>query len=317
MNKRLTFFTSRLVLLALGVFTTNTLCAEELTDGPDMRPIVSIDKKNIENKTNQPRANFNTLIDRLDHELTQTSFYRVVDIAALEETIKKDEMYGVIADNANCGTDITKAALLVRMSVTTYGFSSEAVRNAYTLATEKSQIARVELILKIIDAYTGETKTSRNLSESACVARTVHGRGRDNDAEEALQDACRKVCRQIVKELVKYTPFYVLSIEDGSVMTDIPPTVCKIGDMYHVFKQGKGVKNRRTGKVVRSEKKIALVRIESVSEDCSMASVVEIYNNKESIDDKCILKPVALSPTLPPPSPTQPLRPVTPRTCPF
>ncbi len=301
MNKRVIAFVSGLVL-ALGVFATNTLCAQELTDGPDMRPIVCIDTKNIENKTNQRRANFSALIDRLDHELTQTSFYRVVDIAALEEVLKKDEMYGVIADNESRGTDISKAALLVRMSVTTYGFSSETVRNAYTLATEKSQVAKVELILKIVDAYTGETKASKNVSESAAMARAVHGRGQDNDAEETLQDACRKVSKKIVQELVKFTPFYVLSIEDGLVMTDIPPTVCKVGDRYHVFKQGRAIKNRRTGKVLRSEKKIALVQIESVSEDFSMARVVEIYDATESIDEKCILKAAELTP---PPQPPQ------------
>ncbi len=301
MKNGLKVFASGLALV-LGVFSMNVLhAAEEMSDGPDMRPIVSIDKKNIENKTDQPRANFSALIDRLNHELTQTQIYRVVDIAALEDVLKKKEMFGAVADREGAGgTDISAPALLIGMTVTTYGFSSEVSHNAYTVSIDKSQVAKVELILKVIDARTAETKASVNLSETAVMARSVRGRGRDNDAEQVLQKACQGVCKKIVKELVKFTPFYVLAVEDGSVMTDIPPTVCKVGDHYDVFRQGKPIRNRRTGKVLRSEKKIAIIQIISVSEDSSMAKVVALYDANAVVDDKCILKPAASMPVLAP-----------------
>ena len=137
--------------------------------------------------------------------------------------------------------------------------------------------AKVELILKIIDARTAETVKSKNIDGSAV--------GQVTDAasylsEQVHQAATKKACEKIVYELVKLTPFGVLDIENGVVLIDVPGSLkvmghpVKPGTQFVVSNMGKGKKSQRTGKVTRSEKQVAIIGITSVGEDSCSAKIL-------------------------------------------
>ncbi len=292
-----------MVLLTCSI--CGNLHAQEMQEGPDMRPLVSIDVKGIKNKTDQPRANFSALIDRLNHELVQTGIYRVMNEEDFEKTLKDEEKWVVGTDDGGLPTAISTPAFFIRMAITTYGVSTERANDLYNGGARHREIGKVELILTLVDARTAVTVASKNVSGSA-IANVTAGfveTKTGNYKEQALQAACKAVCEKIVKALVQLTPFYVLSIEGNQVMTDIPPSVGKIGALYDVFKQGKPIKNKRTGKILRSEKRIGMIQLISLSEDFSTGKIVE--SSGGSVSDDCILKPaVRVIQKQPPPPPS-------------
>ena len=276
------------MMLAVGVPSANA--QSELEDGPDMRPVVSIDVQNIKNKTDQPRANFQALIDRLNHELVQTSIYQVMNMEDVEETLKKDDAFTVIVGDDSQST-FTRPVFYIRMVVTQYGVSSENIHDNYTESTTRKEVANVELILTLVDARTAVTISSTNIQSRRDATITAHYgmRKAGNYAEQALQAACKVACEKIVRELVKYTPFYVLDVDGNQVTTDIPPSVGQVGALFDIFQQGKAIRNRRTGKVIRSERKIATIQLISVSGDFSTGVV--IGKALAPITTDCIIKP--------------------------
>ena len=86
-----------LLLTTLLPFTALTLHADD--EGQDTRPIVCIESKKIQNKTDNPRANFSALVDRLNHELTQSGIYRVMDMKDLAAVHVDTEKFAVAADD--------------------------------------------------------------------------------------------------------------------------------------------------------------------------------------------------------------------------
>ncbi len=292
------------VLLTCSVFST--LQAQEMEEGPDMRPLVSIDVKGIKNKTDQPNANFSALIDRLNHELVQTGIYRVMNEEDFEKVLIDAEKYGAAADDGGAQTAVSTPAFFIRMAITTYGNFTDRAKDLYSGGKTLRDVAKVELILTLVDGRTGVPLKSGNISGTA-IAKVSAEFGESkigNYQEQALQAACQDACKKIVKLLVQYTPFYILSIEGDQVMTDIPPSIGQVGALYDVFKLGKVIKNRRTGKILRSEKRIGTIQLISLSEEYSTGKIVEASG---TITEECILKPavrVAPAPRRQPPPPS-------------
>ena len=251
--------------------------ADDEEKGEDTRPYVSIDKREIINKTDIQNANFSTLIDRLNHELVETGLYRVMNTEDMVRTIGKQNEFSVTADDGGGKTKITTPAFFICMTITTYGLTTMAGQNLLTGSVTQSQISKIELILKIVDARTGETIKSKNIDGSA--TGQVTG-ANSNMSEQTLQAACKKVCEKIVYELVKLTPFSVLDIENGVVSLDVPGTLKIMGKplqpgiQFVVSKLSKGKKSKRTGKVTRSEKQVAVVGVTSVGEESCSAQIL-------------------------------------------
>ena len=285
-------------LLALGaiLFAPSAFADDDddddVAEGKDMRPIVSIDVANIKNKTDNPRANFQALIDRLNHELVQTGIYQVLNMEDFEKTLVDSGKFAVAADDGGTKTAISSPAFYIRMTVTTYGFSNEKTRDFYNVSDRGDYVATVELILNLVNARTATTMASKNISATSVATNTAY-QGQQkigNYSEQALQAACRSACQKIVRELVKYTPFYVLDVEGNQVVTDIPPSVGRVGDYFDVYKPGKKIRNRRTGKVTQKETKITSIRLTSVGEESSNGEI--IYQPTSPVTNKCILRPV-------------------------
>ena len=88
-------------LSALALFVSPAWVDDDDEDekaGPDPRPFVSIDAEHIENKTDQPNANFKSLVDRLNNALTETGLWRVMDMKDMADAIKKNDQLALAAN---------------------------------------------------------------------------------------------------------------------------------------------------------------------------------------------------------------------------
>lgn len=267
------------VILTAAVWALSGFAAEAEADGPDLRPIVCIDKDKIVNKTPQKDANFSALIDRLGHELVQSSVYRVVDMKNLAGALKLNEKFAVAGDDGGKKTEIRTPGFFIRLTISRYGFTTEKSQDAIYGVVSHKEFATVELILTVVDMKTAQIVKSANISRSAA-ANTAAAPGSakiGNFREQALQEACQYVCQDIVKELLKLTPFYVMDVNGNEIMIDAPASVAPAGALFDIFSVGKAIRNRRTGKVTRRETKICTIRITKPGEDGSSGQVVLLY----------------------------------------
>ena len=256
---------------AVKIFATSLLCVtaafasdddEEETDGPDTRPVVFVDVKAIENKTDNPNANFNGLIDRLDNGLTECGIYRVLNAKSISAGTADDDIFKVVGDDGGKESKIETPALKIYMTIMQYGFAKAAGTDMYGKSSATQQ-AKIELILKVVDMRTKETLKSKNIARSA----TGTAMAEANLTEQVLQEANKQVVNDIIAELVKITPFNVLDVENGEVVVDIPSNRVKPGQQLVVYKKGKKLKNKRTGKVTAKESQVATIGVVTLFED--------------------------------------------------
>ena len=55
----------------------------------DTRKMVLVDGKNIQNKTDSPKANFKAMVDRINHELVSCGLFRVLNEEDWETALKE------------------------------------------------------------------------------------------------------------------------------------------------------------------------------------------------------------------------------------
>ena len=275
----------------------------------DTRPYVSINNEDIVNKTDNKAANFSTLIDRLNNDLVETGLYRVMSMEDAVKAWKKDDQMGVIADKKG-ELKIVTPAFFIGMTITTYGLTSAVSQDALLGTVTGIEQAKIELILKVVDARTGETIKSKNIDGLAMGQASTTS----NLREQVLQAASKKVVEKIVYELIKLTPFGVLDVEKGVVSLDVPGSLkiqgkpISIGAQFVVSKMGKGKKSKRTGKVTRAEVQVAVVAVTTVGEDSCSAKLLSgeikpIGDDEDTQYDSYIVRinEGASAPPLPPP----------------
>jgi hypothetical protein len=269
-----------LLAAALVSFAASALHADD--EGQDTRPIVCIESKKIQNKTDNPKANFSALVDRLNHELTQSGVYRVMDMKNLAAVHADTEKFAAATDDEGNQTKIQTPGFFVRMTILQYGVSSEKQRDALYGHVSGNEVATIELILTLVDMKTATTVASKNIKRTAMASVSVAPGGvkSGNYREQSLQEACSYTCQDIVKELIRYTPFYVMDCSGNSVMIDAPASVAPVGALFDIFETGKAVRNRRTGKVTRRETKICTIRITRPGEDGSYGNIVQFFAKK-------------------------------------
>ena len=298
-------------LSALALFVSPAW-ADDDEEGEDTRPFVSINQEDVVNKTDNKKANFSALVDRLNNELVNTGLYRVMNMEDAMKAVKKADQMSVIGDDGGGGTKITTPGFFVGMTITTYGLTTSGSKNPLTGSLTGTVSAKIELILKVVDARTAETIKSKNIDGSSLGQVTDAA---SNLREQVLQSATKKACEKIVYELIKLTPFGVLDVEDGVVSLDVPGSLkimgkpVQPGTQFVVSVLGKGKKSKRTGKVTRSEKKVAVVSVTSVSEDSCSAKILEgaippIGDDEDTQYDPYIVKINEGAAAAPPPPPS-------------
>lgn len=256
---------NKFFLLIFGVFFTISLAvaqddAEE--NGPDKRPMVYIDAKAIENKSDNKDANFKGLIDRLNNGLTECGVYRVLNSSDLATGAQDDDIFKVVADDGGKESKVETPAMKIYMTIMQYGYAKNTDKDMYGNVSAVYQ-AKIELILRVVDMRTKETLKSKNISRSATGTATAQA----NLVEQVLQEANKKVVNDIIDELIKITPFGVLDVEGKEVLIDAPGNRLVKGQELPVFKKGKKVKNKRTGKMTARESQVATISVVSIGED--------------------------------------------------
>lgn len=245
----------------------------------DTRKMVLIDGKHIQNKTDNPNANFRPLVDRINHELVSCGLYRVLNEEDWETALKTAEKTAVAADDGGNQTEIKSPGYVLKLTVATYGVFTSKETNAVYLNTQRSEVAHVEFILRIVDLKTGLTRRSKNISRQAecSAAANVGQQKRGNYQEVALQEACAYAAQDIIRELVELDPFYVIGIEGDQIILDVPASVAKREVFFEIRKAGASFVNRRTGKKTISRKSFCIVQVTNVSEDSCNAVIVGYY----------------------------------------
>lgn len=251
------------------IFATALLCSsfafaedDDVEEGPDTRSIVYLQADMIENKTDNKSANFSGLIDRLENALVECGVYRVSNSISISRGAKDDDQFSVVADDGGKKSAIETPSMKIYMTIMTYGFAAASGTDMYGQGSA-TQEAKVELILKVIDWRTKETLKTKNIARSAKGTATAKA----NLVEQVLQAANKKVVDDIVDELIKLTPFNVLDVEKGEVVVDVPASRVKPGSQLSVFKKGKKIKNKRTGKVTAKESRVATIGVVTIGED--------------------------------------------------
>jgi len=233
------------------------------------------------------------------------------DTSKKVKAVKKADQMSVVGDDGGGGTKITTPAFFVGMTITTYGVTTARSQNALTNVKTGTEVAKVELILKVVDARSAETIKSKNIDASAFGQLTGAA---GNLREQVLQSAAKKACEKIVYELIKLTPFGILDVENGVVTLDVPGSLkimgkpVQTGTQFVVSKLGKGKKSKRTGKVTRSETQVAVVSVTSVGEDSCTAKIVNgkiepIGDDEDTQYDPYIVKINEGAAGTPPPPP--------------
>jgi len=258
MNSMTRIFATAALLAATTVFADD----DDVEEGPDTRPVVYIDAGAIENKTDNAGANFSGLIDRLDNALVECGVYRVLNSKSVSNGVKDDDIFKVVADDGGKESKIETPGFKIYMTIMQYGFAKSGGQDMYGRSSETRQ-AKIELILKVVDMRTKETLKSKNISRSATGTATAAA----NLEEQTLQTANKQVVNDIVSELVSLTPFNVLDVENGEVVVDVPSSRVKPGQQLLVYKKGKKIKNKRTGKVSAKESQVAVIGVVTLSED--------------------------------------------------
>jgi len=190
------------------------------------------------------------------------------------------------------------------MTVMQYGFAKTDSQDMYGNATAIYQ-AKIELILKVVDMRTKETLKSKNISRAATGTATTQA----NLIEQVLQEANKMVVNDIIDELIKITPFYVLDVENDEVVIDAPANRLVKGQELPVFKKGRAIRNKRTGKITARESQVATIYVVTLGEDsvtCKLKNG-EITPDEEAEEgaeyDKYIIRIPEKSSALPAPAP--------------
>lgn len=231
-------------------------------DGPDTRPMVYIDAKAIENKSDNKNANFEGLIDRLNNGLTECGVYRVLNSSDLAAGAADDDVFKVVSDDGGKESNVETPAMKVYMTIMQYGYARDVKKDMYENTTITFQ-AKIELILKVVDMRTKETLKSKNISRSATGTATTQA----NLAEQVLQEANKSVVNDIIDALVSLTPFGVMDVEGKEVVIDAPGNRLIQGQELAVYKKGRKIKNKRTGKITTRESLVATICVVAIGED--------------------------------------------------
>lgn len=278
------------IFVLLSLLSVQGLAAAE-EDAKDTRAIICIDTQKLVNKTDIKRANFSALVDRLTHEFTSNGVYRVVTMENFAAALTDLEKWTAGADVDAGGTKIVPPAYQIRLTVVKYGISSAVGRNMYG-STTRNEFADVEFIMTIVDAKTALTMKSVNISSRKMANAAVAARTKriSNDREQVLQAACQDACKKAVAEMMKYAMFYVIDVNGQQVTIDAPPSVAAVGSSFDIFKTGKKIRNRRTGKVRLQEIKVATIRITAQNEEDCTGAVAQTYT-RDQIKTDYIARP--------------------------
>lgn len=277
---------------------------DETENGPDMRPLVFVDEKAIENKTNVANVNFGGLVDRLNHALVESGIYRVLTPKDIGAGLVDDQLFASLATDGGKESTMKTPALKVSLTIMQYGYAQASNQDMYGKTTATQQ-AKIELILRVVDMRSRETLKAKNLSRSA----TGKSAAESNLGEQVLQEACRLVVGDIVETLVSLTSFYVLDVENGEVVVDVPSNRVKPGQQLVVYKKGRKIRSKRTGKVTARESQVAVLGVQTLSEEsvtCKLLSgaIAPDANAAEGCEYDAYMVRIPETDGIQPPAPT-------------
>lgn len=302
MKKNMFNYLTAIFSCAVLCFAVDVRAEEE--EAADVRPVISIDQKFIENKTSVKNLNFAALVDRLTHEFTQLGVYRVVNAKDMEELLKNNEVEWVLFDDIGEPNKPLRRACYIRFVVSMYGWRTTTAHNQLYGTNAQQIVAELEAILFLVDSKTGKQIKSVNLEPVKVVKDLVtgpHQRSTANLGEVALQEAARKLAKASVHETIKITKFAVYDVDGktGKIMIEPAAGFAKVGDCYKILRPGKKIKTRR-GTSYRT-KDIGILQVTEVDEEYSNAVLIQLFEKDAKVKEGDMIQFLGPSPQTDPP----------------
>ena len=276
--------------------------AEEAAE--DLRPVIGVDAKFIENKTSNPHQNFTALVDRLTHALTELGIYQVINAKDLEELLKNNDIEWVLYDEIGEPNKPLRRSCYMRFVVTSYGWQTTHSHDRMTGTNVSQVVAELEAILFLVDSKTGKMLKSVNLEPVRVGRALVTGtnqRTTANLGETALQDAARTLVANAVREIIRFTKFAVLDVDaqTGEIMIEPTAGITKVGDLFKVLRPGKKIRTKRG--FVQKTKDVGIIQVTEVGEDYCTAVLIQTYEENAKVKNGDMIQFVAPTPQKPAP----------------
>lgn len=301
-----------------AIFAGAALCfapaafAEEVAE--DLRPVIGVDDKFIENKTSNQRQNFSALVDRLTHELTELGTYQVVNAKDLEELLKNNDVEWVLFDEIGEPNKPLRRSCYMRFVVTSYGWQVTHTLDRLTGAKVSQVVADLEAILTMVDSRTGKTLKSVNLDPVRVGKALVTGTNQHataNLGETVLQEAARALVKNAVLEIIRFTKFAVLDVDAKTGEIIIEPTagITKVGDRFKVLRPEKKIRTKRG--FIQKVKEVGVIQVTKVDEEYCTAALIQINEEGAKVKSGDMIQfeastAVPPAPVPPTPQPGQP-----------
>lgn len=308
------------ILTAFSAISTYCIAAddddteERVAEAEDTRPIISVDDRKFQNKTNDKNLNFSSLAERITHVVTQSGLFQVMNREDLSNVLDaKEEDFVIFGEETEL--KLKKQACWIRLTVIQYDVREKDHYDIYTKRTIRRMDGEVEFIASIVDAKTALVLKSVNCKGSfsdsleADIGETVKG----NIRETVLQNSVAKAARELIAYLTEFSSYTVMDDEaaGGVVLVDIPGTFVDVGECLLVSKPTKKRWHPRRKKWIGADILVAEIQIVRRDNDFCYAKVVRrLKNEKISTGWHVKFMPTtALQQPIPQPKPQEPPKP--------
>ena len=300
-------YISTLCVVLFAVFSTFAEAAEK----PSQPAFVCVQESKIVNKTDSPKANFRTLIDRVKVTLMEGGFSvkDEQDMAdALTEQGKAENLDGMEGDEPIDG-GLKVPGYFIRMSVLQYGFSTQRKPDPMTPGREIiNKFATVEISFFIVNARNGASVKSVIAKCDPVLIKTTRGMN-GNFEEQALQTATDFCIKKLVGALMEVVPAKfrpkpmtgkVLGInkKTGRVIVNLNSDNVKQGALLDVFRLVSALDDDDAEdsdddddlSELMDEIYVGTVKVVEVKEKFSSCEIIAVVDANAKIEKKNIVK---------------------------
>jgi hypothetical protein len=270
----------------------------------DNRPIVIIDVNDVSfNGPSVRNESFDKvkLVERLAKHLNEANIFRVLTKESIVNSIRDREIFNVLTGQDDSFTLPNVPSYKIKMSVLQYSSDEKQHRTSRrkkhtfkktsvweSLVTTRT--TTVEIMFNVFDIKSGvlilgekftsvKKDSETNSSFSGRKGSESGHSGEIMNDEVYYQGAIQDVMSLFSEKLKDIQPYYILDCTDEGVLTlDASDTIVSSGDVLDVFTLGPTRYSKNSGQRVRSERKVAVVRVTSSNINGSTGVFEEIYD---------------------------------------
>lgn len=233
--------------LACLLLMVGTCAAEEKAPRP--KKAVAVTKLTAREGSGANAREVDLLHDEIVNLLVNSRKFTIVEREQIGSVLKEQELVSAgLTDGEGPESNKLKAA----------GYIIDgAIQRAEVAQVAVSGYARydakVEVLLKFVNAESGAVEVTKKMDKSASVTVSTVSSG-PNVGKDVLSAAVKKLSRDIVNAFVEMTyPAKVLLVSKGQVVVNLTAEQAKVGTQYDVFLLGEELVDEDTGESLGSD----------------------------------------------------------------